>query len=305
MNLSDWSRRAAPLTLAGMLIFAGCNIFSWADSPDEDVDLVAEGLKLMEEEDYEGAILKFEEAIAADSLNSDARFGHAKATLLAAGFTVLTIVNEISKFETAANAELPFLSLPAEEKDTLYVTNLVILDDLDPIFRGLTHGGVEKKDITIDMMVANSVVSILRFADTNSDGRIIVPPDIDLRITRNFAEDFTISGLDSLAPDLINALLGGIGGLLETSDSLLVDLLGGQDQIDAAAIDSLMADIGETTEWYFVNTGAPGNPGEGDNDNDGEVDEECLNGVDDDADGLVDEDSIVNGILRPDGSSCP
>ncbi len=42
---------------------------------------------------------------------------------------------------------------------------------------------------------------------------------------------------------------------------------------------------------YAVNTGVAGNLGVGDNDDDGSVDEEMLNGVDDDGDGLIDEDA--------------
>ena len=69
----------------------------------------------------------------------------------------------------------------------------------------------------------------------------------------------------------------------------------GDSGIDVDDLNDLIDSLGGDLSAYYVNTGVPGNPGEGDNDGDGRVDEECLNDIDDDDDGWVDEDSRLAG----------
>ena len=97
-----------------------------------------------------------------------------------------------------------------------------------------------------------------------------------------------------------------MGNILEGGGDLLSGFLG-ESTIDTSAIDSLLEDITGSIEFYFVNTGVPGNPGEGDNDGDGRVDEECLNGEKDDDDDLVDEDAVASGMIPgwPPGNTTP
>jgi hypothetical protein len=84
----------------------------------------------------------------------------------------------------------------------------------------------------------------------------------------------------------VNATLNAGGGLLNG---------GGENGIDTQQLDNLLDTLGSDLSAYYVNTGVPGNPGEGDNDGDGLTDEECLNGIDDDLDGRVDEDARIGG----------
>ena len=64
-----------------------------------------------------------------------------------------------------------------------------------------------------------------------------------------------------------------------------------------------MGDLTGSLEWYYVNTGVAGNPGMGNNDStyiepdgslDSRTDEECINQIDDDGDGLIDEDTRID-----------
>jgi hypothetical protein len=91
-------------------------------------------------------------------------------------------------------------------------------------------------------------------------------------------------------------MLDDLGDLFsDGGDVLLEDL--GDSGIDTDELNSLIDQLGGDLRMYYVNTGVPGNPGEGDNDADGLVDEECIDSLDNDLDGRVDEDSRLAGCL--------
>ena len=317
----------ARISFFGLLItafiFAGCNIFSWSASPEEGEDLLEDGLDFMFEGDFEAAESLFALGLIEDPLNSDLLYNHAKATLLSSGESIITILNEITKFSdnTAANVELPFFGLEEERQDNLYKTNIIIFNDLSPIFDStiVTTGSIERDDITLDIFIANTVKGILRIADTNGDGEIKVPPDIDFSMfsTGSGGFEFDSSFVDSLGPEDLNNLIASVAGIIEGGSDIFGDLLG-ETSIDTSAIDSLMDDITSSLEWYYVNTGVAGNPGIGNNDADRPgsspdvlTDEECINQIDDDGDGLIDEDTLIDTeiiLLFPQwlpGMPCP
>ena len=103
-----------------------------------------------------------------------------------------------------------------------------------------------------------------------------------------------LEGLDQLPPEDLNDLLDDLNDLLGDGGDVLADALGGSG-IDVDELNDLIDSLGGDLSVFYVNTGVPGNPGEGDNDNDGTTDEECLNGLDDDGDSVVDEDARVAG----------
>jgi len=309
----------AGISLLGLLFMAmtlpSCNIFSWTSSPDEGEDLLEEGLDFMFDGEFEAAESLFALGLLTDSLNSDLLYNHAKATLLSSGESIVTILEEIAKFgensATGSGLEVPFLGRPwPEEQDTLYTTNITIFKDLKPIFDERTTGSIKKEDISLDIFIANTVRGILTIADTNGDERITDPGDFELNFLSNdsgFAFDSLSDFLDN--PEDLNNLLTNMGNILEGGGDLLSGFLG-ESTIDTTAIDSLLADITGSLDFYFVNTfiegdpnatppipdiGKKDNPGFGDNDNDGFADDECLNGKDDDGDGLTDEDAIITG----------
>jgi len=295
----------ARISFFGLLItafiFAGCNIFSWSASPEVGEDLLEEGLDFMFEGEFDSAKALFARGLESDPLNSDLLYNHAKATLLSSGESIITIIDEITKFSepTGANVELPFFGLEEDRQNNLYKTNIIIFNDLSPIFDStiVTTGTVERDDITLDIFIANTVKGILRIADTNNDGEIKSPPDIDLSMftTGSGGFEFDSSFVDSLGPEDLNNLISSVGSIIEGGGEIFGELLGGETSIDTTAIDDLMDDLTGSLEWYFVNTLVPLNPGIGDNDNDGIIDDECINQLDDDNDGLIDEDAIITG----------
>ena len=297
----------ARVSFFGLLItafvFAGCNIFSWSASPDEGEDLLDEGLEYMFDGEFEAAESLFALGLIDDPLNSDLLYNHAKATLLSSGESIVTILNEITKFSdnSAADVELPFFGLQKNKQDNLYVTNIIIFNDLNPIYDStiVTTGTIEKDDITLDYFIANTVKGILRIVDTNGDERID-DKDIDLSMfsTGSGGFEFDDAFVESLGPEDLNNLIESVTDIISNGGDIFADLFGdvsADTSINTSAIDSLMDDITGSLELYYVNTLVPGNPGIGDNDGDGIIDDECINQIDDDGDGLVDEDAIISG----------
>lgn len=303
----------AGISLLGLLFMAitlsSCNIFSWTSSPDEGEDLLEEGLDFMFDGDFDAAESLFALGLLTDSLNSDLLYNHAKATLLSSGESIVTILEEIAKFgensATGSGLEVPFLGRPwPEEQDTLYTTNITIFKDLKPIFDERTTGSIKKEDISLDIFIANTVRGILTIADTDGNLRIT---EEDFRL--NFLSNDSGFAFDSLSlsnidPNDLNNLLTNLGNILEGGGDLLSGFLG-ESTIDTTAIDSLLDDITGSVGFYFVNTalGDTTNPGYGNNDGDRDsfgverIDEECLDGKDQDKDGLFDEDALADSEI--------
>ena len=293
------------------LLFAGCNIFSWSASPEEGEDLLDEGLDFMFEGDFKSAESLFALGLLEDSLNSDLLYNHAKATLLLSRRSIITIVNEMTKFsdKQEVGKELPFLSNSIEDQDTLYVTNITIVKDLTPIFNEETTGSIESSDISLDIFIANTVKGILRISDTNGDGRID-DKDINLNLLISGDGDFAFDStlFSNLSEEELNDLISSVGDIIDGNSDFLDDIIG-ETGIDTTTIDSLLDEITGSMGWYYVNTGGADiadNPGIGNNDStyihpdgslDSRTDEECIDQEDNDDDGLIDEDALIDSEI--------
>lgn len=286
----------------GFLNLTGCetNIFEWAGG-EEEKDHMQKGLELMREAKYEEAKLEFEQVPGyQNKTNADALYYHAKATFHAAGIDIVNLADEMADaVDDTTGSSIPFATMSTEEADTLYTTNLVIVDDLKPIFRGQATGVIDSTDIALDLSIATGVTGALRFRDTNNDGRI-TDADIPLTVKRGDS-GYTISGIDDLKdnPEDINAMIESVDDLLDVGSDAIESFIASMTDttaFDPEDMDSVIDLIREGATWYYVNTGVPGNPGIGDNDGDGRTDEETLDGTDEDGDGLVDEDAVAPDV---------
>jgi len=161
------------------VLLAGCNIFRWTTPSDED--LYYDGIKLFNEEKFSEAKIKFAEAIAQDSLRSDYRYYHAKATIFEADINFLSIGRDVIKPEKlGAKYFLPLytqssgmtLVEDAAYKNKIYQIISVCHADIDPIFKNRTHGELTRQDILFDYSLFALAMGILQLRDTNNDGRI-------------------------------------------------------------------------------------------------------------------------------------
>jgi hypothetical protein len=307
------------------LIGSGCkggNIFGFRGPSDDNVsDLLAKGQDRLREGKVEEALELFGKAIEADDKSSDARFYHAKATLIASGLSIVQLLRDVTTNANTPGSDFPLyspepgLSKEADEakKTRIYRAAKTLIDDLTPIARGTTTGSFDSTDVGLDLAIANTIFGVLQLRDTNNDLEIKTPPDIffNFRILDRSGDiDYSIEDLadaifegDSLAAAegfnfVINDLVSGNDGesiVQKVLKYLQQAGLGNDDtSIDLTELTKTIETLGDRAGIYLINTGVPGNPGEGDNDNDGRIDEELLNGIDDDNDGIIDEDTRLN-----------
>lgn len=310
--------------VCAILIGMGCkggNIFGLRDPSDGNAgDLVAKGQKLLRDGKPNEALAVFDQALKADSLSSEVRFYHAKATLQASGFSIVDLLRDVTSNFTTPGEGVPLhtrdtsLSQAADElkKTRLYRAAYTISKDLTPIRKGLTHGSFDSSSVALDLAIANTLYAILVLRDTNQDLEIKSPPDLffDLNVIDGVGGfgysidnlDDTIDGSQDNAEsfnDIIELLAKGDGNEKSIIEQILENLeqsglLGDDTTIDLEALTEGITKLGDKVKFYFINTGVAGNAGIGDNDGDGSTDEETLNGIDDDGDGIVDEDTILN-----------
>lgn len=303
--------------LAG-IVLGGCkggNIFGFKSADQKKVtDLLVEGQEQLRDGKFAEAEATFAKAILANPKNSDARFYHAKASLLASGFSIVDLIRSVSDNANVTGASLPLFSPTGgvrtaaddAEKTRIYRANIAIVNDLDPIAKGLTTGSFDSSSIGLDLAIANTIRGFLRLRDTNND-QVINATDFYFDINRVSDSAFSLdlggvigtteqaSSLNTLLRDLSTSEGGTKDSIVDQvlqnleQSGLLSNLEGSSINVDD--IKQAVQELGSSVTKYFINTGQPGNPGIGDNDHDGRVDEEALDGIDNDADGLVDEDS--------------
>mgnify|MGYP006295134031 CR=1 FL=1 len=284
-----------------LLVFTQCeeNIFSFTAPSESETGLIEDGRLLMNEGEYAQAAVKFEAAMDKNPESTTARYLHAKATLHASGFNALTLGNQLTKMENGAS--IPFMEMSMDSSNLLYVTNNTIIEDLRPISKGLITGKYTKKDVDLDLTIATTASGILGFKDTNNDG-LINADDIVLNALFDDTGNFELDSLEALAsdPDNLNGLITKADTLIEFAGELLVEVLGDTTDLgfDTETMDEMIQEITSNLGFYYINTGVPGNPGEGDNDGDGLIDEECLDGIDNDSDGLIDEDTLFGATCN-------
>jgi hypothetical protein len=284
--------------VACLALIGGCNIYEWAVDGESFDALMADGREAIQAADYARAQEKFAAAMEKRPTSADARYHLAKAAVLNTDVDVFALVQTLTNNTarddgTDAGASGIFgLDLPVA--NAIYRVNAVVLDALQPIRTGATEGPFSDANVDLDLAVAYTLRGILRLRDTNGDN-VIDASDLSVDdFGLDDQGDFTLDGVQNVPPEDLNGMIDDLNGLLDDGGDVLVDALDGSG-IDVNDLSDLVDSLGGDLSAFYVNTGVPGNPGIGDNDHDGRVDEECLNGIDDDGDGLVDEDARAFG----------
>ena len=295
--------KATVCILLVLFAFAGCNILSWTHTKEESH--IDRGLELMRQGRYTEAETEFAQAMEENPNSAEARYYHAKATLSGAQFDTIDLVKEISQAEidrTADGAQLPLCSKETDVLNEMYQVNAIIVDDLRPIYDGVTYGTITAGDIDIDMAVASVIVALLGLRDTNRDSAI-TDEDLILDISYSaIVEEYSIVGLHqflgeghellrtqcsspSVSPEDINPLIDYVLSLIVESEDILVGAVKSWTTgLSDDNIRALLAEVRTMVVKYYYDD-------DRDNDNDVMIDEETLNGRDDDGDGLTDEDT--------------
>jgi hypothetical protein len=297
------------------LALTGCNLFGWTSGDSSD-SLIDNGIQKMRDGNYQGAVADFSAAMEDDPNSSEARYYHAKATLLASGFNPFNIGVEISEGSYDAGEDLPFTGInwPEGKANSLYGAVRTVYDDLKPIYYEETHGEFTKKEIDLDFAVATGVKGIFGFQDMNLDG-VINASDFKFHLTYygdqgyGFGQNDIVNylsgaggvpkpigpfDLDTCALiDTFNLMLDNIATIINESRVVIHEIIAELDEdseLDPADIDEFLQRVIDIGHYWKINDPA-------DNDLDGRFNEELINGVDDDGDGFYDEDSHWN--------SCP
>lgn len=191
------------------LLVAGCNIFDWSSSTDEDA--YYEGLELFGDGKFTEAREKFEEALKEDPMRAEFRYYHAKALIMESDLNFFSIARKMSEVNqgTAANLNLPLYTRDAsmsiaEEliyKNSIYTATWRSHEDLSPIYLNKTHGEFQADDVYFEFSILSLVRSVLQMRDTNNDGEISGNDwyfGIE-KIGDVFSPEFTQEIIDSLA----------------------------------------------------------------------------------------------------------
>lgn len=280
--------------LVAVVLLAGCNnAWEWTADADGYEALVADGRQALRDGNYELALAKLGAAVEREPTRGEARYHYAKAAVLAADLDLIDLVQTVTDSGSGGGAERIF-EFETPTADRIYRVNEVVLESLRPIEDGTADTrGLRSTDVDLDLAIAYTLRAILRLRDTNGDGRI----DAEDLSVGDFAlsgdGDYSLEGLSNIPPGDLNGMIDDLNGLLSSGgDALDGSDLGG---IDSDELNDLIDSLGGDLSAFYVNTGIPGNPGEGDNDGDGRTDEECLNDLDDDGDGRTDEDARLLG----------
>ncbi|PJA26995.1 MAG: hypothetical protein CO189_08340 [candidate division Zixibacteria bacterium CG_4_9_14_3_um_filter_46_8] len=302
-------------------ITAGCNIFGWTAADDDFKGYLAKGKQYMRDGEYASAKAEFEKAIEANPKSSDARYYHAKALVLAAGLNIGVLIDDLQSGDESNTLPLyswnPADSMTSAEdiiyKNNIYQANMGAMADLAEIYEGRATGGFNSRDIQIDYAVAMSIVAIVGLRDTDQDGDID-STDIYLTIDANPNGTYSLEGLqqffdynpdtslaksgfDPTGARFFNTLITWVDDLLTNSRALIANIIADLNpELDMQEINQLLNDFQVTMRMYYVDTGDASNPGIGDNDHDGTVNEEHWGDTinsDLDGDGFKWEDSTV------------
>lgn len=282
------------LVIASAFLLSGCqNLWNWTVDENSFEAAFEEGRTALRDADYPRAEEAFTRAVDLRPAHSEARYYLAKSAVLRSGVDVLSLVRTVTDDGDHGAADVfAFETLRA---DAVYRVNATVLNALEPIRHGeATEGSLVSTDVDLDVAIAYALRAILRLRDTNGDG-LIDQDDLsieDFTLIQN--GDFSLEGLANVPPEDLNAMIEDLVGLAGDGGDALIDALSGSG-IDTDQLGDLLDSLDGDVSLYYVNTGVPGNPGVGDNDGDGLQDEECLNGVDDDGDSRVDEDSRAYG----------
>jgi hypothetical protein len=240
------------IIIAGML--AGCNIFSWSTSDEED--MYYEGIKLFNEKKFAAAKSKFAEAIKQDPNRSEFRYYHAKSVVMETEINLLSVSRRI--INPAQNTTVPsdtfYLPLYSKEPDmtlaqdrayksALYQVISECQADIDPIFKGLTYGEITRKDILFEYSLFSLARSLLQFRDTNNDG-VINSNDLyfEVYFTGNQQLKYKITVPENFDKDSVIGSVKNSIIYLKDGTMALVEIFA-SDYIDIKDLEATMAQI--------------------------------------------------------------
>jgi hypothetical protein len=284
----------AILAVVPLLLLSGCNILGWTSGDYSGLGHLEKGKKLLREGKYQEAEAELALAIGEDPYNSETRYYHAKALVLAADIDIMWLVDQVDQLESQRE-EIPLpiftpdpdvtLEEDIVNKNGIYQANIGVREDLIWIIDRRATGRFKPDDIVVDLSVATILTTILGLRDTDQDGDID-GDDILLQIVPNNG-GYKIEGLDQLAdnPESINDIIDFVVDLTEDNGQLIEYIMRDIDpELDFEEIEKLNQDIVDTAELYRYDDDI-------DNDGNNGADEETLDGVDNDHDGLTDEDT--------------
>lgn len=277
-----------------LLVLSGCNIFGWSSGDYSGLGHLEKGKKLLRDGKYQEAEMELALAIGEDPYNSETRYYHAKALVLAADIEIMWLVDQVDQLESQREQiPLPIFTPDPEvtleedivNKNAIYQANIGVREDLMWIIDRRATGRFKPDDIVVDLSVATILTTLLGLRDTDQDGDID-NDDVLLQIVPHNG-GYEIEGLDQLAdnPESINDIIDFVIELTEDNVRLIEYIMRDIDpELNFEEIEKLNEDIVNTAELYRYDD---------DEDNDGNngADEETLDGIDNDQDGLTDEDT--------------
>jgi hypothetical protein len=301
----------AILGIVPLLLLSGCNILGWTSGDYSGLGHLEKGKKLLRDGKYQEAEAELALAIEEDPYNSETRYYHAKALVLAADIEIMWLVDQVDQLESQREQiPLPIFTPDPEvtleedivNKNTIYQANLGVREDLTWIIDRRATGRFKADDIVGDLAVATTLCALLSLRDSDQDGDID-EDDIILEIEPHDGvyeikglEQFLTGGLAKLGsgphdPEQINVLIDSSLGLIAEARACLVYIIQKiQQQPDfdvmfyVAAVGELLDDVEATIKMYYYDDNI-------DNDGNNGADEETLDSIDNDQDGLTDEDT--------------
>ncbi len=318
-------RQCLAILLVMAVFMTGCNIFSFTTDIEKTPTQKAE--EAIREGNYQVAREELADAVK-DSTDAYALYLDAKATLHEAGVDIVKIVEFIEGEEVSSGDSfglLAFIDEYTDEEQTIwYKANMKVSANLSKIFNQKPDKNnlFKPDDVALGYSVSNLLSGVLGIRDTNRDG-IIDNNDFNLNIEFSEVDDLSgyafdggsyedefgnvqnYSGLEMFLgeyaskagtpvkeigvsgyePDDINDLLVFVMNLLDQGMGSIRSLLGSYNSsFDTHEIEEYVAMIARIINFYWYDDGI-------DNDGDGRIDEETINGIDDDHDGFIDEDS--------------
>lgn len=293
------------LAIVPLLLLCGCNIFGWTSEEYSGLGHLAKGQELLRDGKYQEAESELALAMEEDPYNSEARYYHSKALVLAAGIDVAWLVDQLDQTEGERGNQpgLPIFSVEGTDtvadiarKNTIYQANLGVREDLNWIMDGRATGKFKPDDVVVDLAVATTLCAILGLRDTDQNAKIdgddiildIIPYEEIYEILRLY--EFLTGGLYKPGdgpphPERINALIDFVVDLIEEARPLvhhIIDMI--EPELNFEEIENLIDDIEATVQMYYYDDGE-------DNDGNNGADEETLDGIDNDGDHLIDEDT--------------
>jgi hypothetical protein len=139
------------------LLLSGCNVYSGMHQDGKESNatvLVADGQAALERGDYNNAANYFTTAMQNDPASSEARVGYARAYLKVRGFNLSNFLDTLVTNQNTGTTGLVLVK-PADWgcRDYTELTALFtsMINVLDPIALGLTHGPIASTDPTTNL----------------------------------------------------------------------------------------------------------------------------------------------------------